>query len=424
MLVSAPASGQGKTTVCAALARWHRNQGRTVRVFKTGPDFLDPLMLARASGAPVRQIDLWMVGLAESRRQLYQAAGEADLILIEGTMGLYDGQPSSADLAEAFGVPVCLLIDASAMAQTFGVVAHGLATYRPGVQVAGVLANRVAGEGHTRMLRESLPPEMTWFGALPRTPEATFPDRHLGLVQPEEVDDLDGRLDAVAAAMGETGAGVLPPPVAFQPESEVAPPRWLAGRRIGIARDEAFSFIYPGNVDCLRALGAEVTWFSPLHDEGLPAVDALWLPGGYPELHLEGLSRNRAMHRALAAHVAEEKPLLAECGGFLYLLEELTDAAGRTAPMSGLLPGRAWMRSRLTALGLQCANYPAGALRGHTFHHSQAEVALSPWFHCERARGGAGEAVYRQGGVVAGYQHHYFPASPEATAQLFGGRVT
>ncbi|WP_421622132.1 cobyrinate a,c-diamide synthase [Alkalilimnicola ehrlichii] len=423
MLVTAPASGQGKTTVCAALARYHRNQGRTVRVFKTGPDFLDPLMLTRASGAPVRQIDLWMVGRQESRRQLYQAAAEADLILIEGSMGLYDGVPSSADLAEAFGVPVCLLIDASAMAQTFGAVAYGLAEYRADVTVAGVLANRVAGEGHTRLLRESLPAGMTWFGALPRSPAAQFPDRHLGLCQPEEVDDLDGRLDEVAAAMGKTGAGALPPPVAFRPEPEVPTPGLLAGRRIGIARDEAFSFIYPANVDGLRALGAEVTWFSPLHDEALPAVDAVWLPGGYPELHLEALSRNHAMHRALAVHVAAERPLLAECGGFLYLLEELVDGEGHAAPMAGLLPGRAWMRPRLTALGLQRADYPSGGLRGHTFHHSQAEVALTPWFHCERLRGGKGEAVYRRGSVVAGYQHHYFPSSPEATAELLGGPV-
>src|SRR5687768_9008207 len=165
LLVSAPASGQGKTSVTAALARWHARLGRRVRVFKTGPDFLDPMVHERASGAPAYQLDLWMNGEADVRARLHAAAGEADLILVEGVMGLFDGAPSSADLARAFDLPVLAVIDGSAMAQTFGAVATGLARYRDDVRVHAVAANRIGGEYHAQLLRESLPPDLPWCGA-------------------------------------------------------------------------------------------------------------------------------------------------------------------------------------------------------------------------------------------------------------------
>src|SRR5690606_7319667 len=196
VLIAAPASGQGKTTVTAALARLHRNLGRPVRVFKCGPDFLDPMILARASGAPVYQLDLWMVGALESRRLLWEAAAEADLILIEGVMGLFDGTPSAADLARHFGVPVLAVIDGSAMAQTFGALAHGLASFQPDLPFSGVLANRTGSARHGEILRDCLPPGIRWYGALPRSPGMQLPSRHLGLVQADELTDLDARLDA------------------------------------------------------------------------------------------------------------------------------------------------------------------------------------------------------------------------------------
>jgi len=166
LFISAPASGQGKTTVTAGLARLHRRRGLRVRVFKTGPDFLDPMILAQASGAPVYNLDLWMVGAAECRRRLYKAAAEADLILLEGVMGLYDGSPSSADLARTFGVPVLAVIAAQSMAQTFAAVAFGLARFQPGLPFYGVLANRAGSERHLKLLREALPPEIHWAGHL------------------------------------------------------------------------------------------------------------------------------------------------------------------------------------------------------------------------------------------------------------------
>jgi cobyrinic acid a,c-diamide synthase len=181
LFISAPASGQGKTTITAGLARYHRRQGRRVRVFKTGPDFLDPMILARASGAPVLSLDLWMVGAEACRELLAQAAAEADLILIEGVMGLYDGTPSSADLASAFGVPVVTVISAKAMAQTFGAVAFGLARFRPEVPFHGVFANRVGSARHAQMLQEALPSGLRWTGHIASADEIELPERPLGL---------------------------------------------------------------------------------------------------------------------------------------------------------------------------------------------------------------------------------------------------
>ena len=187
LMVAAPASGQGKTLVTAALARRHRNAGRRVRVFKCGPDFLDPMILERASGAPVYQLDLFMCGEDECRRLLHVAAQEADLILVEGVMGLFDGAPSAADLAVRFNLPILAVVDGSAMAQTFGALVHCLATYRPDAKVAAVLANRVGSERHAEMLRESLCGQVQGLGALPRNEACAFPERHLGLVQADEI---------------------------------------------------------------------------------------------------------------------------------------------------------------------------------------------------------------------------------------------
>lgn len=420
LLLSAPASGQGKTTVTAGLARYHRNRGRKVQVFKTGPDFLDPMILERASGQPVYQLDLWMVGEHACKALLYQAAQKADLILIEGVMGLFDGTPSSADLAALFGVPVLALINAHAMAQTFGAVAHGLAHYRPGLPFAGVLANRVAGPGHAELLAGSLPSGLRYFGWLPRDGEIALPDRHLGLVQAAEIADLEARLESIAALVAHTDLAELPPSVSF-PAATVEPPaRLLEGVRIGIARDTAFAFLYPANLDTLRALGAELVFFSPLADSELPAVDSVYLPGGYPELHLDTLANNTSMRESLRWHHQANKPLYAECGGLLYTLESLADKEGQRAPMLGLLPGHAALQSKLAGLGMQSVELPEGELRGHTFHHSKLETPLQPLAHGRRQRDGKpGEAVYRAGRLTASYLHLYFASNPMAAARLF-----
>lgn len=419
LLVSAPASGQGKTSVTAALARWHRRQGRRVRVFKTGPDFLDPMVLERASGAPVQQLDLWMCGEDDVRARLHAAAGEADLILIEGVMGLFDGEPSSADLAQRLGLPVLAVIDGSAMAQTFGALATGLARYRDGLALYGVAANRVGSDYHAGLLEKSLPDDLQWLGALPRGDAMKLPERHLGLVAAGELEDLDARLEALADAWGRHAATGLPPPVAFAPAEPRPVPQLLAGKRVAIARDAAFCFIYPANIALLRAAGAELAWFSPLAGDALPACDAVWLPGGYPELHLQTLSQQSSLHAALRAHRDAGKPLLAECGGLLYLLDSLAGRDGAGWPMAGLLRGHATLQARLAGLGMQQVELPEGVLRGHTFHHVRAEIEAEPIALASNPnRGPSNEGIYRDRRLTASFVHFYFPSNPEAALRL------
>ncbi|KAB2923918.1 MAG: cobyrinate a,c-diamide synthase [Dechloromonas sp.] len=419
LLVAAPASGQGKTTVTAALARLHARQGRRVTVFKSGPDFLDPQIHAMASGRPCQNLDLGMCGEADARWRLARAARDSDLILVEGVMGLFDGTPSAADIAERFAIPVMALIDAAAMAQTFGAVAHGLASYRPGLPFAGVLANRVGSPRHSEMLRASLPSGMGWFGALPKRAES-LPERHLGLLQAAEIDDLEVRLDMLADALAASASVDLPAPVVFADVMSPAVPPLLAGRRIAIARDAAYGFIYPANLETLRSLGAALCFFSPVAGDPLPDCDAVWLPGGYPELHAAALSANDRLWSSLRAHVAAGKPLLAECGGMMSLFEEIVDKAGGCHRFAGLLPGRAVMQPRLTALGTQFVDLPEGRFAGHTFHYSKSETQLVPLCRARTADGRIGEAVYRRQRLTASYVHLYFPSAPESIAVLLG----
>lgn len=417
LLIAAPASGQGKTTVTAALARLHTRQGRRVTVFKCGPDFLDPQIHAFASGRPCQNLDLGMCGEDDARWRLARAAEDSDLILIEGVMGLFDGTPSAADIAERFNIPVMALIDAGAMAQTFGAVAHGLATYRPNLPFAGVLANRVGSAHHTKMLHESLPAGMGWFGALPRSNDS-LPERHLGLMQAAEIDDLAARLDKLADALAASAAVDLPKPVNFSPAKPPTIAPLLAGKRIAIARDAAYGFIYPANLETLSALGAELHFFSPVAGDQLPECDAVWLPGGYPELHAEVLSKNQALWQSIKKHAAANRPLFAECGGMMSLFEQIVDKAGFTHDFAGLLPGKAVMQQQLAALGMQIAELPEGHVSGHTFHYSRSETSLTPLVRAQSPDGREGEPVYRHLSTTASYVHIYFPSNPAAIAQL------
>ncbi|WP_250453582.1 cobyrinate a,c-diamide synthase [Caballeronia sp. ATUFL_M2_KS44] len=423
LFVSASASHQGKTTVTAAIARHHARLGRRVRVFKTGPDFLDPMILERACGSPVYSLHLSMVGLDECRALLAQAAREADLILIEGVMGLFDGTPSSADLAAAFNVPVLAVIGAHGMAQTFGAVAFGLARYRPDVPFYGVLANRVASARHAQMLSEAIPEGLRYCGHVSNTDDIALPERHLGLTQAQEIASLDAHLDRAADAIAATALAELPPHVDFDDAMPEAPPRLLDGLRIAIARDAAFSFIYPANIDLLKAMGATIAPFSPLADEPVPAdADALYLPGGYPELHAATLASNARTRASIRDHVARDRAVLAECGGMLYLLDTLTDLEGARHAMLGVLPGHASMQRRLARLAMQRLDTAHGALTGHTFHYSTLDTPMQPHLNATHATtGAAGEAFYRHGRVTATYMHAYWPSNPAAAAALFRG---
>ena len=422
VLVAAMSSGQGKTTVTAALARRLVRMGKRVRVFKCGPDFIDPMLLERACGAPVHNLDLWMVGVDACRQRLAAAAHEADAILVEGVMGLYDGSPSAADLSREFGIPVLAVLDASAMAQTAGAVAQGLRDYGP-VEMAGVIANRVASSGHAAMVKESLR-DIPLIGTLARQDEP-LPERHLGLVVPDEVEELDRILDALADSIDFDEAAWAALPV-MSPGSTVPAPvePLLAGRTIAIARDPAFVFVYPANIDLLEQLGARITYFAPLSDEAVPEdADAVYLPGGYPELHGAQLQAAQRWRDSIRDAHARGVPIVAECGGMMALADGLTDGEGRRFEMAGLLAGEVRMQKRLGGLGMHAMPTPQGEIRGHTFHYSLLDSPVTPRDYTVKQRTGAqGEAAYRVGSLFASYFHAYFPSNPRAVAVLFGAQ--
>ncbi len=251
-----------------------------------------------------------------------------------------------------------------------------------------------------------------------------MPRRHLGLIQAQELADLDARLDAAADAIAASASTDLPLPVSFAVPDVQALEPLLADVRIGVARDAAFAFTYQANLDLLRQLGAELVFFSPLSASELPKVDSLYLPGGYPELYLSELASNQPMRAAIRAHHQAGKPLLAECGGMLYLLDSLTDAAGEQGEMLGLLAGRATLQKRLAALALQDVQLPEGLLRGHTYHHSLLDSPLVPLARgrCPNGKPTA-EAVFKDGRLTASYIHFYLPSNPQAASALFAPTV-
>lgn len=430
-LVSAIASGQGKTTATAALARHLMRAGQRVRVFKVGADFLDALILERASGHPVHVLDLWMVGECECRRLLDEASRAADVVLIEGVMGLYDGTPSSADLAHRFDLPVLAVIDASAMAQTVGAVAAGLRDFGA-IRLAGVIANGIASQGHEAMVRSALR-DIPLIATLPRQKSA-LAERHLGLTPPAESPHLDEQLDELGRAIdvdqaawrritAARAANVDDLPQPKPPPGAESAARTLAGRQVAIARDAAFAFLYPANIDCLGRLGTEITFFSPLAGDPVPAgAQSIFLPGGYPEIHGESLARATRFHESIRAALAAGIPILAECGGMMALADSIEDTEGRDWPMAGILPGRTRMQPRLAGLGLQSWRTRRGDIRGHTFHYSTLETPLRA---AGRAitypRGTAGEFIYRVGSLTASYFHAYFSSCPAAIAALLKG---
>lgn len=424
LFLSAPASGQGKTTITAGLSRHFKNQGKTVRVFKTGPDYLDPQILEQASGHPVEPLDLWMAGEADCKHKLYEAAKVADLILIEGAMGMFDGEPSSADLAATFGIPIAIVMDVKGMAQTAAALASGLANFRDDYQVAGVIANNCGSDRHKQLIRDALPDSLPLIAALAREPEVSLPERHLGLVQASEIrDELETCIERGAQWIKESGLTDLPDPIKFDDAAVEIPERSLEGVTIGIARDEAFTFIYAANTLVLEQMGAECCYFSPLHDTGLPDVDALWFPGGYPELHASKLAENASMAIAIREFFDADKPILAECGGFMYMMETLTDLQGNTYPMLGLLQGHAAMRGRSGCQGMQTAVLPEGDVKAHAHHRSRSEGTPEPIGYGRRQRHPApGESIYREKGLTASYLHLYFASNSEAVAEVFLGK--
>ena len=389
LLISAPASGVGKTTLTLALARAFRDRGLAVQCFKSGPDYIDPAFHAAATGRVSVNVDSWAM-TRETIEALVARGADADLVLAEGSMGLFDGVAlpgvsgtgATADLAAMMGWPVLLVIDPSGQAQTAAAVAAGMRDFRAGVRLAGVVLNRVASPRHENLVRGALTGAgIPVLGALPRNAAIELPKRHLGLVQAEEqigIDHLIGEaarfivqhvdLDAVLQSAADWSQKPA------SPITNLAPP----GQRIALARDAAFSFIYPHMLEAWRAAGAEILGFSPLADEGPDGrADVCWLPGGYPELHAQRLASNQRFQRALVSF-AETRPIHGECGGYMVLGTALTDADGVRHPMTGLLgletsfaKRRMHLGYRLAELATVIPGYRAGSrLRGHEFHYS------------------------------------------------------
>lgn len=424
IFLAAPASGQGKTTLTAALARLLKRQGKVVRVFKTGPDYLDPQILEQASGQPVEPLDMWMAGEEYCQQKLHEAALVADLIIVEGAMGMYDGTPSSADLAARFNIPLVVVMDVKGMAQTAAALVQGLVGFRSDISVVGMIANHCSTERHRELIAEALPEHIPLLFSVKRDETMALPERHLGLVQANEVEaELEQRFELGADCLQAAGAlNCLEnlPAVDFPSASLPTVEPLLKGMQVGIAKDEAFSFIYQANLALLRQMGAELRFFSPIHDAEVPAVDVLWFPGGYPELHAKALSSNTSMLNSVKAFHGSARPILAECGGFLYCLETLTDLEDDQYPMAGLIEGHGAMRGKRGCQGMQSAPLPEGTLRGHAHHRSRSANTPEPIAYGQRQRHQApGEAIYRVGSLTASYLHLFFPSNPNAIAHLF-----
>lgn len=415
LMIASPSSGQGKTTFTAALARAHIKQGLKVAIFKMGPDYLDPMIHEVASGQTVYNLDLWMMGEQHCKELLFNAAKENDLILIESLMGLHDNQPSSADFARLLNIPVLLLMNVAKYAQTAAAIVHGMHNYptAPKEQFAlyGVVGNRVGSDNHHRILEETLGDK--YLGSVRRDDDLQLPHRHLGLIQAQEFDNLDTMLNNAAEHLINDSFSTkkllqLPPAVNFSRLESRKINNQFANKTIAIAKDAAFSFIYPANIDYLKNNGATLKYFSPLKNEPVPTSDMLWLPGGYPELHLKTLSNNTETTQSIKEFCTANKPVLAECGGFIYLLDSIEDIQGNSESMCSVISGKAKLESRFQGIGLQSREINSHEIRGHSFHHTTVTTSLEPNCYSKKQSGEQAEAVYRYKNITATYMHNYF----------------
>lgn len=398
LVIAAPRSGSGKTTLTLGLLRAFARQGVRVAGAKCGPDYIDPAFHAAATGRPSVNLDSWAMPPSLVEALAARAGHGCDLVVCEGLMGLFDGVPgaagrsgSSADVAAALGWPVVLVHDVGGQSQSAAAQIKGCIDYDPRIRIAGVVLNRVGSAKHRRLVADALAPfGVPVLGALPRSEAVALPERHLGLVQAQETSGLAARLDAMAdvveshvdlaaiRALARSGRG----------ESGRARPIPPPGQRIAIARDAAFSFLYPHVLQGWRDAGAELAFFSPLADEAPPAFcDVCWLPGGYPELHGAAIAAAGRFLGGLRSFAAT-RPVHGECGGYMVLGESLTDAGGVAHAMAGLLGLSTSYARRKLHLGYRearliadgCLGKADTLLRGHEFHYSTVTVATSEAF--------------------------------------------
>jgi len=442
LIIAGTHSGVGKTTVTLALLAVLAARGRRVQPFKAGPDFIDPGHHSAATGRPSRNLDGWMLGEAVNRGIFTRAASDADLSIIEGMMGLFDGSSpvneigSTAELAKQLDAPVLLVIDGSAMARSAAAMVSGYAMFDPALRIAGVLFNRVDSDGHYKLLKEAVEQEtdVVAVGYLRPDQAVTISDRHLGLVTAmeqgtgelygllakaaAETVDMD-RVEALARSCKELTVAA-PQPVVRNHGHKV---------RIGVAKDLAFCFYYPDNLELLEAEGAELMKFSPMKDQVLPDVDMLYLGGGYPELHGEALAGNRTMRTAIREFAERGGTIFAECGGMMYLTQAIRDFAGSSHEMVGLFPAEVVMRKpgltlgyRTVELSQDCILGVSGAIaRGHEFHYSTLVPKGRLDYACA-LRDARGESKGPDGLVVGNtlalYTHVHFASQPQIAKAL------
>jgi cobyrinic acid a,c-diamide synthase len=451
LIVAGTSSGVGKTTVTVAIARALRARGLEVVLFKCGPDYLDPTYHRRAVGRPAQTLDGWMMSRAAVVSTFVSAARGADIALVEGMMGLFDGESptaergSTAEIAKWLDAPVLLVVDAAGVARSVAAMVAGFAGFDPALSIAGVVCNRVGGPGHVSLLRQAQTSPPIW-GGLRGDSRLSFPERHLGLrtaderavpeallerwaAEAEEGIDLDAVLSAARSAHPLVAAsGALP--ARERPAGVEARPC-----RIGLAFDDAFHFYYQENLSLLERAGAQLVRFSPLDDQDLPDVDGLYLGGGYPEVFGARLAENRSMREAMLAFAERGGVVYAECGGLMYLSAAIETLDGTRYPMVGLIPRVAVMSPRLEAIGyvevetrVSSLLGPAGTLfRGHQFRYSRLEARAEAGFSSDvtpaysvRARISA-DAIdegFVRGNVVASYVHAHWASNP-AVASSF-----
>lgn len=444
LVIGGTASGIGKTTFTVGLAGALRRRGLRVAVFKCGPDYLDPTYHARAAGVASHNLDGWMMGRDGVLATFAHASRGADIALIEGVMGLFDGaspsgeEGSTAEIAKWLSAPVLLALDASGIARTVAAIARGFAAFDPGVRIAGLICNRLGGRGHLELLRRAMGggrQDLPVMGGMPLDPARAFPERHLGLLRADERTVPDDLIAAWSEAVEQwcdldaiMAAARAAEPLMIAAGDEVEPP---SGRcRIGLAYDAAFHFYYEDNLRRLSELGAELVRFSPMSDPHLPPVDGIYIGGGYPEAHADALAANGSMREEIARFSESGGVIYAECGGLMYLCSAIRALDGSAYPMAGVIPAQAVMCRQLRALGytevvtvLDSPLGPAGTrLRGHQFRYSELQPApLGLRYAYETRRRSGGEAAqegYLSANTLASYIHLHWAGTPEVPRAL------
>jgi cobyrinic acid a,c-diamide synthase len=435
VVIAGVASGVGKTTVTLGLLEAFRRRGLTVQGFKVGPDFIDPGLHEVVTGRGSYNLDGWMCGRDHVLATVARQAVDVDLAIVEGVMGCFDGldatsdDGSTAQVAKWLGAPVILVIDVQAQARSAAAVVLGFERFDPEMKLAAVIANRVGGDAHARGIREAVSARCRArvVGAIAHDPQVTLAERHLGLVTAEEgglTDDKRARLaDLVERGVDLDGLLELAAPLHALTDGTALGTPSSPSVRIGVAHDAAFCFYYRDNLALLKAAGAELVYWSPLTDTTLPAVDGLYLGGGYPELHASALGGNNTIRDAVRMFADAGGPIYAECGGLMYLAKGLEDLDGTTYPMVGLLPATARMRPRRLSLSytevtLQ-ANSPLGpagtVARGHEFHYSSldpVQASVPRVYRLRRRRGEEREEGYLIGNALLSYVHLHFASNP------------